>query len=563
MKKLLVLSFILLIASCSKSSKTQLDQNDLNFFSKNNSAKIATITANCYVDNNGNDSNTGANITNIPAGTGPKQHIQACINAVSNGETVIAAQGTYVENIQFPIPSTNTPCKEVTVASNFINTGDPADIHNTVIDGNHNGTVVTIWCGENNNTQLTGFTIKNGAPTTTQYTNIEAGGGVVSRSSASPNLNNLIIKDNVMDSGYGGGGIYAYNDSNVTQLTHIILENIYLENNTTSSISVGGGVRLTNVKASMKNIKVINNTPQIGGSGGGIWMNNVTVIDDLEKLYIYGNSAGAAGGILIGNIPPNNTTINIKNSVIANNYTTYPKGTPHDCSSIIGAAGMEINIGATPNVTVNIINSTISSNYTQGAPSAGGIAVNIAPSNTTSFVNIVSSIFWGNKRNWQSVSGAPEEPNQILVNYSSATTNSTLSIYNSDIEGATAGVWSNHNSGPYTSSTSTWSTQGNINIDPLFVNAVPIPTPQGSENYSITANSPCAGTGVNSITIGGQNIVAPTDDIIFAARPMPSGTNVDMGAYEILQKTHIGPAPLTPIPDGRIISKPLKPRVHL
>jgi len=88
-------------------------------------------------------------------------NIQAAINAAVEGDTVIVAEGRYVENINFNgrnITLTSTdPCSPDVVAA-------------TIIDGNRNGSVVTFNRGEDENCVLNGFTITNG--------NAEYGGGI-------------------------------------------------------------------------------------------------------------------------------------------------------------------------------------------------------------------------------------------------------------------------------------------------------------------------------------------------------------------------------------------------
>ena len=69
--------------------------------------------------------------------------IQAAINAADNGDEVLVAAGTYVENI------TLNGTKTITVKTNYC----------TVIDGNASGSVVSFTGGDTST--LDGFTITN------------------------------------------------------------------------------------------------------------------------------------------------------------------------------------------------------------------------------------------------------------------------------------------------------------------------------------------------------------------------------------------------------------------
>lgn len=79
--------------------------------------------------------------------------IQEGINAASVGDTVVVAEGTYVENIKVKgknITLTGTsPC-------------DPAVVAKTIIDGNKGGSVVAFDGTETETCLFTGFTIQNG-----------------------------------------------------------------------------------------------------------------------------------------------------------------------------------------------------------------------------------------------------------------------------------------------------------------------------------------------------------------------------------------------------------------
>src|SRR5258708_7411001 len=102
-----------------------------------------------------------ANVIHVPA---DQPTIQSAINAAVNGDTVQVAPGTYVENINFL-------GKAITVAGDQTTLG----AQTTIIDGNHNGPVVTFVSGEGPQSVLTGFTIRNGSA---QFGGVYDGGGI-------------------------------------------------------------------------------------------------------------------------------------------------------------------------------------------------------------------------------------------------------------------------------------------------------------------------------------------------------------------------------------------------
>ncbi len=170
-----------------------------------------------------------ASVINVPA---DQPTIQAGIDSAVDGDTVLVANGTYIENINFN-------GKNIVVTS-------VEGAENTIIDGNQNGSVVTFENSEDDTTVLDGFTIRNGLA--------EFGGGIYC-SSSNPILTNLMIEDN--------------------------------------SATCGGGIHCSASSPKLRNNVITHN--EVAGYGGGIECDGYSS-PILVNTTICGNSAGFGGG---------------------------------------------------------------------------------------------------------------------------------------------------------------------------------------------------------------------------------------------------------------------------
>src|SRR5579859_344688 len=212
---------------------------------------------------------------NVPA---DQPTIQAAINAASNGDTVLVAPGTYVENLNFN-------GKAITVTSS----GGAAL---TVVDGNSAGTVVTFENNEGANSVLNGFTLQNGLGTNS-FPAWGWGGGIFIYY-ASPTISNNVIRGNRAVGGVGieiQGGSAVIRDNTITGNTW----------GGSSCCGDGGGIEVRGddshpaARPLIIGNTITNNTMNGGGDGGGIATSYFSA-PIIQNNYIAGNSVYNYGG---------------------------------------------------------------------------------------------------------------------------------------------------------------------------------------------------------------------------------------------------------------------------
>jgi len=197
-----------------------------------------------------------AQIIHVP---GDQPTIQAGIDVAMNGDTVLVADDTYFENINFI-------GKAITIASHFIWDGDTNHINNTIIDGSQpahsdTGAVITLCNGEDTTSIISGFTITGGTGNIIidpQLGELVFGGGISCNYAGAKIIHNKIINNQVQHDDFAvGAGIGTNESGNIW----IVIRNNILSNNDNDAISSyawGGGVAI-NGKAMIQNNIIQNN----------------------------------------------------------------------------------------------------------------------------------------------------------------------------------------------------------------------------------------------------------------------------------------------------------------
>ncbi|SVD25559.1 uncharacterized protein METZ01_LOCUS378413, partial [marine metagenome] len=243
---------------------------------------------------------------------------------------VTVAAGTYVENINFR-------GRNIKVVG--------ADRETTIIDGNQNGSVVTINNNESSDAMLKYFTIQNGSaygiPWVEGMEDDDARGGGIFIRYAEPTLSNLIIKENIAEN---GGGI-ASDDGFLSP----ILDSLYIFDNTANSI--GGGIFISRSSPIMASMTLIDN---ISSNGGGIAIQNNSDGTVFNNSVVKNNTANVTGGGMVLKEIDNVETNDI---LIAGNEALQGGGI-----EIVNADGLELeNLTIADNIALESIGGAIGS----------------------------------------------------------------------------------------------------------------------------------------------------------------------------------------------------------
>lgn len=153
--------------------------------------------------------------------------LQTAIDLAMEGDTVLVAPGTWTE--RFHIPSGN-----LCLASRYIFSGDSADIVNTVLNGQLEGTIISVEMDEASRLEINGLTFTGGMGRYIFDTNDIVGGAIDIVSCGHVNLSNLVFFGNQATGGAPLAVCYV-NLAVPTPNAHFVLKNINSYSNTSSS----------------------------------------------------------------------------------------------------------------------------------------------------------------------------------------------------------------------------------------------------------------------------------------------------------------------------------------
>jgi len=215
--------------------------------------------------------------------------VQAAIDAATDGDTVVVAPGTWVENLDF-------------LGKNLVvRSSDGPEV--TILDGSGAvAPVVLFQSGEGRAAVLEGFTVTNGSGLCIDVPGEgeTAFGGGIAILEASPTIRGNVIRDNSLvpciDSDAGGGGIGIFGDAGSPLDTAPLVESNEIRGNVASTERVslyswGGGIFAWHSAPEILSNEIRDNVSGqeefSGGYGGGV--------------YIWGGEAFVRSNVFLSN----------------------------------------------------------------------------------------------------------------------------------------------------------------------------------------------------------------------------------------------------------------------
>jgi hypothetical protein len=396
--------------------------------------------------------------------------IQQALGAAGAGDSILVAEGTFNENIVWP--QTNG----IRLLS------DPANLSDPIIDGGLAGRVIDIDGGSDTgfNAEISGFVITHGFLDVPAHTG-ETGAGI-RMNNGILRLSRCVISDNQITSSFaiqnnaGGAGVSIVGTPAGAQN---VIEGCTFQGNTVTAATSGEGaaIYLDGAPAVIRRTKIQGNKISVNEVAIGMIYDYASDLV-LESVMIERNRAQTNQALLPGFAAIKGTglfsylsSVTMTDCKIADNSALPQNST----LTLLGGAIYFYGEGT----TLRVVSSSIAYNRRIGGAAVDGTAIYFSSAVAeTAFV--VNSILWN--------------PGDGVEIDSFAT---RAAVRFTDVRDGTG--------------------EGtNLNVDPLFF----------SENdLHLQPGSACLNAGNNSY--------APARDIMGHLRPLPAGTNVDLGCYEM------------------------------
>ncbi|MFQ6615865.1 MAG: FG-GAP-like repeat-containing protein [Fidelibacterota bacterium] len=457
---------------------------------------------------------------NVGSESSPFESIQTALDAAGSGDTILVKEGLYGGssnrdmNIDRSVVIMSLSGPDVTVIDaesqgrHFLIDGVSRDV-SIAISGFTFINGWDSWSGGSMNIEWS-FSDENGpAPVITNciFLGNSAGteGGAVRIYDAAPTFVGCEFRDNTAAGSIGGAvfidGIYASPEFLACKISHNGIS--------TADWSMGGAIHIGTGTATFEDCVIDSNYVDVSNSdnwaeGGAVYISGVDYWY-YEPVTFLGctfrdNRAESDGRAEGGGLAIHGRA-DLVNCVLSGNEAVGGRTNP----SAIGTAGAilaDLGEQYNPQTTfyeygaVNIVNCTITGNVARDETGNNQSAVGGVNLGTDDFFTaLFNTILWDNTSD-----GNP------LGNNLSVESLTNKSIDFNDVEGSAGVSWVGDNS---------------LDAPPLF-------SDPDNGDYSLSPFSPVMEAGTTSF--GGIN--APSMDILGADRPVPAGTNPDMGAFE-------------------------------
>jgi len=395
--------------------------------------------------------------------------IQEAIDQASDNDTILVSPGTYFENIV--IDSIN-----IVIGSMFLTTGEEDYISQTIIDGSNVGRAV-LYSNVNEPSLLAGFTIQHGEISG----NLQWGAGIAVNWSYNITLTDLKVISNISERMGGGIAFYA---STGDIINTEISNNISTGNPDLNINGLGGGMHLWGATVNSINCNIHNNGADLGA---GVYEQSSSN-SYMGCTFANNTSTSPGGGVCTfnGNVEYENCFFN-NNSGDGAIYASDANVTVSTCL----LTNNDIAIFGSDSIELKISNSTITNN---------NCILNPIRVHLQSNIYILNSILWDNcdYEIWLQQFNNLHVSNSIIKN----------GINGVDTSSVGNNIYWHENI---------------LSANPSFVN---------DTSYYLSDDSPCIGTGADSIEMNNTWLYSSLTDYDNNPRPLPSGSFPDIGAFE-------------------------------